>query len=133
MRPRKPSSGSSKAQHVDAKEAHTLLRAVLADSSVGQRLVEDHMIVTATMVQLRPGTGPWKGTLNLGAELSVVQAAAEEQALTYRDLLTAAQQAHGTLRDRVIELQGKPNAVSSLTGIDPSLEPHGGTEPAPWG
>jgi len=92
------------------------------------------MIVTATMVQLKARNETLEGNVrNLGAELSAVQAAAEEQALTYRDLLTAAQQAHGTLRDRVIELQGKLNAVSSLTGIDPSLEPHGGTEPAPWG
>ena len=103
----------AEAQQLDAQEAHTLLRAVLADAAVGQRLVEDHMIVTATMVQLKARNGSLETQCrSLEQELQAVQAAAEREELTYRDLLTAAQQAHGTLRDRVIELQGELNAVS---------------------
>ena len=38
-------------------KGYTCRRAVLADAAVGQRLVEDHMIVTATMVQLKGRNG----------------------------------------------------------------------------
>jgi len=100
-------------QSAEAREAHGLLRAVLADAAVSQRLVEDHMIVTATMVQLKGRNGTLEDEISgLRAEMKENHARAEKDSAVYEDLLAAAQVAHQALRDKVHELKGELKACS---------------------